>query len=152
MSTIFGNGGSIPGCFAKEKMSGNVKGAVFNMGGHSRYAIVTGFDFTKSDDFAAVKCLGDVAYINLFGKSAIAELDVTLTLFLIKGRSHTGIISSYKKKFDGARLSAGHKNCSLTVGSHLVTSGYATSLTLRGDSSELGVAEATVHVVSLKDR
>jgi hypothetical protein len=153
MSSIFGNDKSVPGCFAKQKMTGNVKGAVFNMGGEHNYnSIVTRFSFSREDDFVAVKCLGDAAYINLFGKKPVAEMDVTLTLFLIKGKSSTGVFESWKSRFDKDRLSTSKNECSLTVGSKALVTGYATSLVLGGDASQLGLGDATVHVVSLKDR
>lgn len=153
MSQIFGNSKSIPGCFAKQKMTGNVKGAVFNMGGaHYRNSVVTRFSFSSEDDYTAVKCLGDVAYINLFGKKPVAEMDVTMTLFLIKGKEPTGAFSSWKSKFAKDRLSEGKNKCSLTIGSKALVTGYAVSLALGGDSSQLGLGDATVHVVSLKDR
>lgn len=152
MSVIFGNSGSVPGCFAKQKNSGGVKGAVFTLVGGGSQCIVTRFSFSQSDDFAPVKCLGDKAYINLFGKSAVSEMDVTLTLFLIKGRSHTGVLSSVKDKFKGKRMSNGKSTCKLTVGSKTLVTGYASGLTLEADSSQLGIASATCHVVSLEDR
>jgi len=152
MSQIFGNNKSVPGCFAKQKSPSSVKGVVFNMNGVQPYSIVTRFSLAREDDFVAVKCLGDAAYINLFGKKPVAEMDVTLTLFLIKGKESTGAFDVWKSKFDSGRLSVDKNECSLTAGSRSLITGYATSLTLGGDSSQLGLGDATVHVVSLKDR
>lgn len=152
MSEIFGNSKSVPGCFVKERMTGNVEGAMFHMGGDSKYSIVAQLNFRRSDDYTAVKCLGDKAYINVFGKSAIAEMDVTLTLFLIDGKESSGVLSAYKESFDSQRLANGGGECSLTVGSKSLVTGYAVDITLGGNATNLGLGEATVHVISLEDR
>ena len=153
MSIIFGNAGSIPGCFTKQKRSSGTTGAMFSMVGSSKYSIVSRFNFKQSDDYTPVKCLGDVAYINLFGKSAVAEADVFLQLFLIRGTDHTGIIDTIKGMFKNKRLSKGNSEpCKLTIGSRVVVSGYPVSLELSASSDQTGLAEAVCHVVSLEDR
>jgi len=156
MSLLFGNGA--PGCFYKRKIHGGVSGAKFNfVSGGSELSIVQSFSVTQSDDYAAMKCLGDVAYINSFGKSPVAQITVTLLLFLIKNSSDSGIFNRVKSSFRQKRLSAvagggGSEPCALTAGTSKLVTCYPVSSTMRASSEPIGVGYADIVGVSLKDR
>ena len=153
---VFGNDSSMPGCFAKAKRSGGSNGAVFRLkgfGGSDGSSIVTGFRFNQKDDYVPVKCIGDVAYINVFGRAAVAEATVTFTLFLIRNTSYTGVLDTIKGAFKSKRLSSkGRQECNITVGSRTLVTAYAAELNMSADSQLNGVANAECKLVSLKDR
>lgn len=151
---IFGTDKNIPGCFAKMNYSSGAKGAVFKMDGfNDQNCIVTNFQFTQKDDFVPVKCIGDISYLDVFGKAAVSEMEVTFTLFLIKGKEYTGSLHTLKDKFKQRRLSnKQHMKSRLTVGSRTLVTGYATEMTFSSTSTQLGIAAANCKLVSLKDR
>jgi len=155
MSTIFGDPKSLPGCFYKQTMNGGKEGAAFSMFS-SQYAIVQSFNFNRADDYAPVKCLGDVAYLNSFGRASTANIHVVLTLFLIDGGSYSGVLEDAKESFTQHRLAGasagGSEDCSLTVGSRTLATGYPVGFGVSASSDRVGLGSAEIQMVSLNHR
>lgn len=155
MSTLFGDPRSMPGCFYKHKLNGGKSGAKFDLvSGGGELSIVQAFTVTQTDDYAPMKCLGDVAFINMFGRAAVAQVSVTLTLFIIDKSKYSGIFGKVGDGFKSKRISAGGRNesCALTIGSTPLVTCYPVSCSIRADSGQIGLGSADITGISLKYR
>lgn len=161
MSLLFGTPKNVPGCAYKRRINGGYSGAKFGFIDYApQFAVVQNFNISQADDYAPVKCLGDVAYLNVFGRAPVAQMTVTLLLFLYAGtRGDTGILSMAKKAFLQKRLSTvvgggtgTDEPCALTVGTYKLATCYPVSLHLRASSDPVGIAYADVEGVTLNYR
>jgi hypothetical protein len=149
---VFGDPASRPGSFYKADMGGGTDGAVFSPF-NAKFMVVDSFTFMKQDSVQPMKCLGDKAYINLFGRGAVANLRVTLNIFLVECGHSSGVVSEIKSRFDDSRISTNQSPvCNLTIGSTHICRGYAVGLQVNAETNENNVAHASVDVMSLTER
>lgn len=154
MSTLFGDPKTMPGCFYRRTLNGGKSGAKFDLVSGGGLSIVQSFTVTQSDDYAPMKCLGDVAFINMFGRAAVAQVSVTLTLFIIDKAKYSGVFEQVKQGFSGKRISAasGDETCALTIGSAPLVTCYPVSCSIRADSGQIGLGSADITGISLENR